>query len=374
MRTGVLAAILGLSFATASAPADAQGRQDRQGNGSAGTRFEGMDRNGDGVITRAEWRGSAQSFRVHDWNNDGVLSGDEIRVGGRRAWTNEPDYAANRNGLDDWTEQRFQALDANRNSRLEKREWPYDTEAFYRADRNRDGVVTREEFLDTNVDDDREDQFDYLDLNGNNRIETSEWHGSRQTFQWLDRNGDGMLSRTEVAGENLTSGDTFTSLDRDGDGAIEVTEWQWSRPSFTRLDRNGDGRLTRAEFTSAGPLAGAGASSPIVVSGNDRWTDTGIWVNAGETLSISATGSIQMSADTADVADPKGARSGRRAANAPLPNEPAGVLLARIGAGDPVPVGRTGSIRATQSGRLYLGMNDDHLPDNSGEFRVIVRR
>ena len=47
-------------------------------------RFRGMDRNGDGRITRAEWRGSAQSFRQHDWNNDGVLSGDEVRPGALR--------------------------------------------------------------------------------------------------------------------------------------------------------------------------------------------------------------------------------------------------------------------------------------------------
>src|SRR5687768_2904535 len=42
-------------------------------------RFRGMDTNADGRIQRREWRGSAQSFRVHDWNNDGLLSGDEVR-------------------------------------------------------------------------------------------------------------------------------------------------------------------------------------------------------------------------------------------------------------------------------------------------------
>lgn len=47
-------------------------------------RFQAMDDNGDGVITRAEWRGSQQSFDVHDWNNDRRLSGDEVRVGARR--------------------------------------------------------------------------------------------------------------------------------------------------------------------------------------------------------------------------------------------------------------------------------------------------
>ena len=59
-----------------------------QDNGHRGpgdaTRYASMDRNHDGVITRDEWHGSDQSFRVHDWNGDGVLSGEELRPGAHR--------------------------------------------------------------------------------------------------------------------------------------------------------------------------------------------------------------------------------------------------------------------------------------------------
>ena len=34
--------------------------------------------------------------------------------------------------------------------------------------------------------------------------------------------------------------------------------------------------------------------------------------------------------------------------------------------------GRVGAIRMPRDGRLYLGVNDDHLPDNKGEFRVTM--
>jgi hypothetical protein len=44
-------------------------------------RYAEMDQNGDGVITRAEWRGTAQAFEQADWNNDNRLSGDEVRAG-----------------------------------------------------------------------------------------------------------------------------------------------------------------------------------------------------------------------------------------------------------------------------------------------------
>ena len=40
--------------------------------------YRTWDRNGDGVITRAEWRGTAQAFRERDWDRDGVISGDEL--------------------------------------------------------------------------------------------------------------------------------------------------------------------------------------------------------------------------------------------------------------------------------------------------------
>ena len=46
---------------------------------SAQGRFHGLDRNRDGVITRAEWRGNDTSFRQHDSNRDGVINGAEVR-------------------------------------------------------------------------------------------------------------------------------------------------------------------------------------------------------------------------------------------------------------------------------------------------------
>ena len=45
-------------------------------------RYQAMDTNRDGVITRNEWRGTDRAFRNDDWNGDGVLSGD--LVGARR--------------------------------------------------------------------------------------------------------------------------------------------------------------------------------------------------------------------------------------------------------------------------------------------------
>jgi hypothetical protein len=52
---------------------------------SAQDNFPANDRNGDGIITRDEWNGNMRTFRTHDVNNDGMLSGNELPRGWRRA-------------------------------------------------------------------------------------------------------------------------------------------------------------------------------------------------------------------------------------------------------------------------------------------------
>ena len=57
----------------------------RQRAGAAAPiRFQAMDTDHDGVITRAEWRGSDEAFRQQDTNHDGVLSGKEVAPAHRR--------------------------------------------------------------------------------------------------------------------------------------------------------------------------------------------------------------------------------------------------------------------------------------------------
>src|SRR6476659_7120053 len=76
-RAGTVAAIV-LSAVITPAIALAQGNGNGHANSREQMRFRGMDTDNDGVITRAEWRGDDQSFREHDLNHDGVLSGEEV--------------------------------------------------------------------------------------------------------------------------------------------------------------------------------------------------------------------------------------------------------------------------------------------------------
>jgi hypothetical protein len=191
-----------------------------------------------------------------------------------------------------------------------------------------------------------------------------------------------VLSRFEVVGGQDTVGDTwdeFANLDYDRNGTIARNEWHGSFASFNRRDLNRDGVLSRREFEefavtgTAGADTTLGAGSQYVrVNAQQRWNDTELDVRAGDTITFDASGTIQMSDNGEDVATPAGSISGRRAPDAPILNQPAGAMLARIGGYGPIFIGDRRSVVAPVSGRLYLGVNDDHLPDNRGEFTVNV--
>ena len=375
MKPQAFVTAIAIGFSGVALSAAAAGPREQQ---RAQMRFQAMDENNDGRISRAEWRGSEQSFKRHDWNGDGVLAGDEVRAGASRQWGEEDDFdAKQRPEFRNWTQRGFTNLDRNNDGRIQRTEWFYDREGFIRADRNGDGVLTQNEFLGSDVDADREDRFDYLDANNNGRVERSEWHASRDAFEWLDRNNDGVLSRTEVRGEDNDQSDLFASLDRDNNSVITSEEWQWSRRSFAQQDQNGDGQLSRRELTNAelqGATGGAVGTSGrmVVVDGSRGWVDTGIEVRQGDRISIDASGSVTLSNNGPDVADPSGSRTGRRAESAPLRNDPAGALIARIDNGAPVLVGNRRTFTANGSGRLYLSVNDDFFEDNRGEYRATI--
>jgi Ca2+-binding EF-hand superfamily protein len=160
-------------------------------------RFRDLDRNGNGSIERGEWRGSPRSFQIHDWNNDGVLSGDEVRTG-----ANPP------------------------------------ADAMETEDYNMSPA----------------DRFSYLDVNNNGFIDRNEWDGSLDTFYQLDRNDDNRIARNEL---NAGRRNTFAALDENGDNRITLGEWQWSHRSFDEMDANRDGVITRNEFRAgAVPTSG----------------------------------------------------------------------------------------------------------------------
>ena len=114
----------------------------------------------------------------------------------------------------------------------------------------------------------------------------------------------------------------------------------------------------------------------ITVPAATRWTDTGIDVTSGDIVSFSVAGTVELGDDRSLGAegDLDGAAPAPRR---PLPDRPAGALIGRIGTSpdDTFFIGAERlPFRVRTSGRLFLGINDDTLADDTGAFQVAVTR
>ena len=140
---------------------------------------------------------------------------------------------------------------------------------------------------------------------------------------------------------------------------------------FGRSER--DDRFDRDERpqTSQGRPRGL-REKQIMVVANAAWTDTGIDVTSGQSIYMEAMGEIRWGPNRR--AGPNGEQNSPNNPARPMPNRPGAALIGRVGtSNDYFFVGEDRSaIRVRSSGRLFLGINDDYLQDNTGYFRVIV--
>ena len=220
--------------------------------------FATLDRNRDNRISSDEWRFNRESFARADHNRDNVLSRAEFlnedTLSGNRADRFDELDVNHDGGISrgEWRDSppAFQTLDRNRDNRITRDEWYFASDSFHLADHDRNGWLSRVEFLSEDpdpIDDDREDRFRYLDGNNDGRVARSEWHGAVLLFNALDKDRDGFLTRPEMVGTEAPP-DLFTSVDVNGDGNISLPEWHWSRQSFDQRDVNKDRRLSQEEF------------------------------------------------------------------------------------------------------------------------------
>lgn len=129
-----------------------------------------------------------------------------------------------------------------------------------------------------------------------------------------------------------------------------------------------EGRDPYMERSSAPPNA-----RTVVVPANVQWTNTGFNVSRGQYLRFEPSGEIRLSMNGEDIGRPAGAMTGRKAENATIPTIPVGALIGRVGNGQPFSIGdTTNAFDMPDSGRLFLGINDDHVADNSGNYVVKV--
>jgi len=146
---------------------------------------------------------------------------------------------------------------------------------------------------------------------------------------------------------------------------------------YGRFRYSTDGGGYYANQSTTGPADTRDGTGPstrtIIVPSTNQWTPTGIHVQQGDRLQFNSSGEIQLRPpnfnDRAGVA---GSLSGRTAPNSPIPSALAGALLGRIDSGQPWGLGNQTTVVMPATGMLYLGINDDVLTDNSGQFTVKI--
>jgi hypothetical protein len=118
------------------------------------------------------------------------------------------------------------------------------------------------------------------------------------------------------------------------------------------------------------PVWGNSVDRTITVPSNQQWTNSGVDVRRGQVIHFRASGNIALSKNPGDNATPAGANDGRMAGNSPLPGVVGGLLIGRVNNGQPFAIGAQADVTMQANGRLYFGINDDYVPDNSGNFVV----
>lgn len=260
-------------------------------NAQAQMRFQGMDRNNDGVITRTEWQGNDRSFRNQDWNGDGVLSGDEIRTGAQRQsnWSQDWNRDGRVDNFDAQIAQRYRGYDMNSDNRVARSEWPGDGRLFIRLDTNRDGHLTLQEYtqgggfsLDSLGG--PAFRFSNIDVNHDGWVTRNEWLMGNTDFNRLDINRDNRISRFEFETDTASVNDDrfslgqFNSHDANRDGWLTRPESRMNNVEFDRLDMNNDNRISRFEFenaATAGDSDNGVAHSAAWRTGHDRGMQEG---------------------------------------------------------------------------------------------------
>jgi LssY C-terminus len=135
-----------------------------------------------------------------------------------------------------------------------------------------------------------------------------------------------------------------------------------------------------ASLALSAPAYAAGTnekSANVTVSSSPQWVDTGMDVQAGDKLHITAKGTVNMGNNTGVTAAgaPRGWTDTLRAL--PVPSAGRGALIGRIGTSDaatPFFVGADGTVDAPIAGRLYLAINADSTQTPEGSYNVHIDR
>ena len=190
----------------------------------------------------------------------------------------------------------------------------------------------------------------------------------------------------EAAGAAATTGPAPDTSDASEPARPQPQPSNTTRPAPPTLGGRDTGRdstsapadTARDTGTASRPAPAAGNSALIPVrvrvradAASNGWTDSGLMVRRGQRLRITAAGRVSLG-------------RGRFSTPTGLPREvdteklmrdkPTGALIAVVGDDNDefIFVGSAYEFNATRDGRLFLGVNEGNLEDNTGTYDALV--
>lgn len=249
-KRSLFAAVAILVLSQAPAWAATEKASDDEARKRAEEMFRQWDKNGDGKLSRSEYPGTL-SFEKADRNGDGFITRDEVGL----APQSRPSagelfklWDANGDGRLSKEEYRgavpFGDLDKNRDGFLSKEELGISTYPV----QQRGGAFQY--------------MLENWDKDGDGKISRTEWKGKRSFESvdadgdgFITQNEVGISPSTP---RSMNYEGLLEAWDEDGDGKISRSEWRGRFP-FNRIDKNKDGFITREEMEPPADKGGAPA-------------------------------------------------------------------------------------------------------------------
>jgi hypothetical protein len=185
----------------------------------------------------------------------------------------------------------------------------------------------------------------------------------------------GGKSTTYQKGESTATGAFLNEGDRTPSESIcipdqEFEEWSNDARHFEDTKPLGAFVATYPLCTSDGPDR---IDVELSVPGTEVWTDTGRDLKPGDLVVMEATGDVILGGGGIHGGPEGNDDPNIRTNNVEgLENENHGALIGRIGEGTPFLVGADHGFAVEEEGRLFLGINDTGIENNSGAFQVVI--
>jgi hypothetical protein len=113
-------------------------------------------------------------------------------------------------------------------------------------------------------------------------------------------------------------------------------------------------------------------SATVDVIAKRDWTSSGLIVRRGDTIRVSASGTVTLDPTSGQTSGPEGIA--QPDPKKLMADKPTGSLIAVIGADndDFIFIGRSVEFTAARDGLLFLSVNEGTLADNSGSFKAVI--